>query len=163
MKLAMPRAVLFPLLLLAATLSACRHGISEELLAGTWLCTAAPPDYAMERTVTYSEEGELSGRIALQSNDRKEPVGMEITFKGTWTLTGDVLTEEIESQRLMRFARAGKDVPLGELPAGFVTRVESTLATRSADFKIDELSEKELFQHDMAAGVETTCKRPEKS
>lgn len=146
---------------LALLLAACRDDERAEILAGSWLCAAEPPDYALERSVTYSVDGSLSGRAELESTDDGEAVSMQITFSGRWQLSGDTLTEEIETQRLMRFARDGTNVPLAELPPGFIGGVETALAGRASTYVIERLTDAELVHHDSQAGVETVCERLE--
>ncbi len=142
-------------------LSACREDPQAALLAGAWLCAAEPQDYAMERQVTYGADGTLSGRTQVESTDDQTPVAMQLTFAGTWSVSDGTLTEELDTHRLMRFARDGQNVPLAELPAGFITEIESTLAGQAARYGIVTVSAEELVLRDALEGVETVCERVE--
>ena len=151
------------LLLAPLALSACREDPRAGLLSGSWLCTAAPVDYSMAREVTYAEGGDLSGRIEIESTDGETPVAMAFAVDGTWQLDGDVLTETLETHRLMRFARNGDNVPLVELPAGFIGDVEGALAGGATVYMVETLTEQALALRDDVTGVHSTCIRPDAS
>ncbi|MGR3792481.1 hypothetical protein [Vannielia sp. SX4] len=151
----MARPALAALLLLS--LAACRDDPQVALLTGDWLCTSQPGDYTMERQVSYGEGGTLSGRTDVQSTDGGTPVAMQFSFSGTWELSEGALTEHYETHRLMRFAEAGQNVPLAELPSGMITEDETALANQLARYRIEEISANALRLRDTDQGIETTC------
>ncbi|WP_074257292.1 hypothetical protein [Vannielia litorea] len=150
-------ARLAPLALLA--LAACRDDPQAALLEGAWFCASEPPDYALERQVTFAPDGRLSGRTEVQTTDAETALDMHFAFSGTWELADGLLAERIETHRLMRFARAGTNVPLAELPAGVLGEIEGALARQSAAYRVETLTAEELVLRDTAEAVQTVCER----
>ncbi|WP_213544185.1 hypothetical protein [Vannielia litorea] len=150
------------LVLLAPVLvAACRDDPQAALLEGAWVCTSDAPDYALTRQVSYAPDGTLSGRTGVESTDAEAAVAMQFAISGTWAVTNGTLSEKLETHRLMRFAREGKNIPLSELPTGFITEVESTLAGQAAQYQIVTISAEKLVLSAVAEDLKATCEKEE--
>lgn len=140
-------------------MGACNPSFEEEL-AGTWECTpasqAADAALAMTQTLTYGNDGELSGAIRVVEKTENTTATMRGKVSGTWKYNGNSVvhttTEEFEELRI------GDDiVPREEvnpmLLAGF--RPENTYDV-TVDLKGDDLT---WFEDAEKTKAIANCKR----
>ena len=100
--------------------------VTAQSLVGKWDCdTRNGPGTAVRTLMDYRANGQFYHHANVASGDRRGRVDASIVMRGSWSLQGSRVVEQIRTARMRSISANGKDIsktPLGRIMAKTLPR-----------------------------------------